>query len=191
MCFPYEVEKVSEAGAYFDSKVLPGLWSATTKLTGKLKVSLGRRLSAGAFEKRYLQWLCEEQRFLKVRGIRIRSPVPMEWEQIYVSLMLNRPSRERPNARRGVDEVSREESLEDLRPEPSRSPDMRAVAPQRLSIGEVLQRCPDRLVILGGPGTGKTTLLSYLALKFARGQAREALGLEEQRLPIFIPLRDQ
>jgi HEAT repeat protein/energy-coupling factor transporter ATP-binding protein EcfA2 len=46
------------------------------------------------------------------------------------------------------------------------------------------------LVIIGAPGAGKTTLLKYLALCFARHQTKERLQLDEERLPIFIALRD-
>ena len=171
-------------------KILPGLWQALVRLWDKLGASLGRRLSAAKFEQRYLEWLCEEQHFLKVRGIRTRSPVAVELEKVYVSLTLSRPSRERPEAKTGVEVMLEKEWPEGMRPEPGRRPDMRAEEPERLSIGEVLQRCPERLVILGGPGTGKTTLLSYLILKFAREQAKEKLELDEKRLPILIPLRE-
>ena len=171
-------------------KILPGLWKAIVRLWEKLRASLGRRLSAAEFERRYLEQLCEEQRFLKVRGIRTRSPVAVELEKVYVSLALNMPSRDRPEAKIGMEAMLEKELPEGVRPEPGRRPDMRAEEPERLSVGQVLQRCPERLVVLGGPGTGKTTLVSYLALKFARGQAEEALGLDEKRLPILIPLRE-
>ena len=48
-------------------KILPGLWKAVTKLWEKITVGLDRRLSTEKFERRYLDWLCEEHRFLKVR----------------------------------------------------------------------------------------------------------------------------
>lgn len=58
-----------------------------------------------------------------------------------------------------------------------------------VSINEALNsgRC---LAVIGAPGAGKTTLLRYLALTYARQQARERLDLSEERLPVFIVLRD-
>ncbi len=65
---------------------------------------------------------------------------------------------------------------------------------ERRSIAEALHR-PDRrgFVILGDPGSGKTTFLHFLALAYARG-AEEAAQLlripvaETDRLPIYVPL---
>jgi hypothetical protein len=57
------------------------------------------------------------------------------------------------------------------------------------SVGEAMGR-HQRLLVRGAPGCGKTTLLRYVALKYARGQAAEELGLAETRLPIYLPLRD-
>ncbi|MGE0684812.1 MAG: NACHT domain-containing NTPase, partial [Candidatus Binatia bacterium] len=58
-----------------------------------------------------------------------------------------------------------------------------------LSLTEALQH-HSSLAIIGSPGAGKTTLLKYLALSFARRQARERLELDEDRLPIVIYLRN-
>lgn len=45
------------------------------------------------------------------------------------------------------------------------------------------------MVILGGPGAGKTTTLSYALLMFTQKKAEEKFGIRERLLPIYIPLR--
>jgi Cdc6-like AAA superfamily ATPase len=67
---------------------------------------------------------------------------------------------------------------------------------KHLTLEEILQKSV-RLAILGGPGTGKTTLLSYLANIFAKNtllqnptHPQNILGISENLLPILLPLRE-
>jgi len=59
-----------------------------------------------------------------------------------------------------------------------------------LSIAETLSRYP-HLLVVGAPGSGKTTLSRWLAVIFAMQQHRERLGehFQQQRLPIVLELR--
>ncbi len=45
-----------------------------------------------------------------------------------------------------------------------------------------------KVVILGRPGSGKTTMLRYVALMLAEGQAKKELGLSDDPIPIFLEL---
>ncbi|MBE7556432.1 MAG: NACHT domain-containing protein [Anaerolineales bacterium] len=59
---------------------------------------------------------------------------------------------------------------------------------RRVSVNQALREYP-QMVILGDPGAGKTTLLKYITLAFAQ-QRSDRLGLDEERLPIFLRLYD-
>jgi HEAT repeat protein len=55
-----------------------------------------------------------------------------------------------------------------------------------LELEEALAVC-QHMVLLGGLGAGKTSILLYLGLTFAQGVA-DRLGLDESRLPVYISL---
>jgi hypothetical protein len=57
-----------------------------------------------------------------------------------------------------------------------------------LSVFEALNES-DKQVILGVPGSGKSTFMMYLALTFAKGQSKERLQINEDKLPIFVSVQ--
>ena len=55
------------------------------------------------------------------------------------------------------------------------------------SLGAILNGHP-RVAILGDPASGRTTILAYLSIMFARGEAGQTLGAYLERLPVYISL---
>ena len=137
-------------------------------------------------EGRYLNWVVNQHRFLNITGLRTRVPVKVELERVYVSLTVD----PRSLARMGADE-------EALRQRPG-AKDLERLTErqeqQKLDIAAALKYIDHErtsgLVILGGPGTGKTTVLKYLALTFARRLQEERLDQSDPLLPIFVTLRN-
>lgn len=123
----------------------------------------------------YIEHILNTHVTLNLRGIRSNQPINVEIESIYISLFIEEQAIKFQKDRRT--KVAEE--------------------PRLASVNEALQN-GRRLVILGGPGSGKTTCLSYLALTFARAIKigsneiiHERLGIRnETLLPIFLPLRE-
>ena len=61
---------------------------------------------------------------------------------------------------------------------------------KKTPLEEVLNENP-RLVVLGDPGSGKTTFLKFLALTFAKGQGQstKTLNIDKAFLPIIVPIK--
>ncbi|MCG3208380.1 MAG: Hercynine oxygenase [Anaerolineae bacterium] len=140
---------------------------------------------------RYLAHIIEANRRLQLQGIRSAGElISIELEQVYITLTATIRQR-----RADVDEAWLKESA-GLAPGESRrrvaagGDDLTAVPVQQALANHAW------LVVLGDPGCGKTTLLRYLALTYARDWAGESglvkrrLNLAERRLPILLPLRD-
>jgi formylglycine-generating enzyme required for sulfatase activity len=145
---------------------------------------------------RYLQHVIDANSHLQLQGIRSSSGlVSIELEEIYITLTATE-RRTVKDEQQWIDEMSHLAPGEAQRLGWTMSDRPRATMQQvKVKVQEAL-RDHSRLVVLGDPGCGKTTLLKYLALTFARTQAGEGdfvkqrLELDEKRLPILLPLRD-
>jgi formylglycine-generating enzyme required for sulfatase activity len=142
-----------------------------------------RSLSSQDALRYYLENIIAAHQHLRLQGIRAGSqPLSVALEKVYVSLT-------------AVDQRA-------AKTEPAPGLDFRESG--SLTIAEALNRYR-RLVIIGDPGCGKTTLLSYIALTYARslrslteaGKAggentvQKRLRLNEfDCLPVLLPLRN-
>ncbi|WP_300449131.1 SUMF1/EgtB/PvdO family nonheme iron enzyme [Accumulibacter sp.] len=148
---------------------------------------------------RYLQHLISQHRTLQLQGIRSGGKlVNIELDRIYVTLRTTR----QPTQRQTVDWLTDETALapgEGCRGDDptlaGRSADEARRETTQISVNQALAE-HRRLVVLGDPGCGKTTLLRYLTLLYARDladatrQVADRLELDESGvLPIFLPLR--
>ncbi len=148
----------------------------------------------------YLARVIDENARLQLQGIRSASGlVSIALEEVYITLTAT--------VRQTVtDEEAWIEEMAGLAPGEAKrrgfAHPRESVQQVKVQVQEALALHP-RLVVLGDPGCGKTTLLRYLALTYARDWAddgrpatddgdwvKERLGLNERRLPVLLPLRD-
>ena len=147
---------------------------------GTVNVSLtptaAKQLPYPAARQQYLNHLIATYQHLRLQGISAgSSPLSVSLEKVYVSLT-------------AMDQRS-DGSLERQRKTDLHDEHLHG----GLSIAAAMQRYK-RLVVIGDPGCGKTTLLAYLALTYARQDVevtKERLALAEaDYLPIILPLRN-
>jgi HEAT repeat protein len=164
-----------------------------------------QRLSRPPAQKRAVRDFCSRliaaNEYLDFRGIlQMREILRLRVEDLYVPLwaMLEAarqpfpreagriqrvPTSVHPPSRGGGNIIEGDQALVKELVQWGRMPD------RRVGVAQALREHP-RLVILGDPGTGKSTLLRLIALTFARGDhfVAKRFQLQEDRLPLLIPI---
>ena len=129
-----------------------------------------RALNSSDLKESYLDFVYTEHSRLKLFGFLSRANIDVQLLHVFVSLRFSNPVRELH-----------------LKQIPALIKDDQITTPAK-----VLQKAIDEnkaLLILGGPGYGKTTLMKYFAVCCRTIEGRELLLLKEPLIPIFIPLR--
>ena len=127
----------------------------------------------------YLQAVLIEHRHLPTQGFETTLRVPIELERVYINMKAQIHTHEYDLTLKGkkkMEERIREEQLSSL--------DIKAAfeASERHKIND--------MVILGDPGSGKTTLLKYILVLLIEGKGSEKLGIKNEIIPFFAPLRE-
>jgi formylglycine-generating enzyme required for sulfatase activity/energy-coupling factor transporter ATP-binding protein EcfA2 len=145
---------------------------------------------------RYLDHVIDSNQRLQLQGIRSSGElVSIELEKIYVTLCTIAGKSRKEEERwldREVEALPGETLRQEMR---SFEPPQQGLERMELKIQQALYK-HQRLVVVGDPGCGKTTLLCYIALTYARnwteaqGLVQKRLGLPNPRLPILLFLRD-
>jgi formylglycine-generating enzyme required for sulfatase activity len=122
---------------------------------------------------RYLLHLLDRYRYLEFKGMGVVDRVPMKLalQDLYVPL--------RGYAELPIADISGPASTQ------TESDPRAGTLPRNASVVDIVQKSPG-VVLLGDPGSGKTTVLKYLALCLATGRG-DLVGLGAL-LPILVPL---
>ena len=128
----------------------------------------------------YREYLRATYELLDFRGIlQTQNVLRLPLEALYVPL---RGSTIAPQQRRKLDRSNKPEAINQQSIIPSEEAGS-------VPLHALIQNTP-RLVILGDPGTGKSTLMKYIMLTVLRNQGRERLGLTSAWLPILFPIAE-
>ncbi|MBM3475676.1 MAG: NACHT domain-containing protein [Armatimonadetes bacterium] len=141
---------------------------------------------AQRFERLYRAWLAEDTSRIRLLGIRTPEVVDFDLETAWVDLGVaalrqTAPAGELPEE---LEEIA---SLETVRRRLRRA---RHEAGEPAGSVDAMLAVQRRLVIVGAPGSGKTTLMRYLAHLAAKGELRKVgRRLREDRLPFLFLVR--
>ncbi|MCK4760885.1 MAG: NACHT domain-containing protein [Candidatus Aminicenantes bacterium] len=127
------------------------------------------KLAERRFLKRYFEHIIFTHQFLKIVGFNTAGISRPQLEEVYISLRVSNFDLSY-KVKNGI------------------STDNDCNENKSIPFSKALKQCK-KMVILGTPGAGKTTILSYTLLMFARNKAERQFEIKDKLIPIFIPLR--
>lgn len=129
-------------------------------------------LAANGRHRQYLDWVAEEHGFVDFRGMGMPQFRRQQIEDVFVEPDVLGTDEGKKNEYDGPDEATR----------------WRESQPQKALASEIILKL-DRLVVVGHPGNGKTTLLRWLAYRAACGKL-SGIDAKAYITPIYIRLAD-
>jgi hypothetical protein len=127
-----------------------------------------------AAERAYLRGVVERYGRIEIRGLQLSARVHQDLEIAYVPLHVEEaapPAAEKHKGERAV-----------------KGAVWRAMLRSRVPVASAVANHP-RLLVVGGPGSGKSTLIAYFATRAARGELAKELGWDKEPVPFVIPVR--
>jgi len=140
--------------------------------------------------RQYMDYLVQSYQYLDFKGIPQleKLPVRLPLEKVYVALRARARMPKGEAWERRLRIAGREFGplMGEMPPQRPLTPEEKEAAGAPVPVAEALARHRG-LVVLGDPGSGKSTFLKYLAVSLSRGAAAE-LGLAEAYLPMLMPV---
>ncbi len=136
-----------------------------------------------AAERLYLREIEKKYGNIEIRGLQLSARVYQDLEIAYVPLFVDvaMPPEDKPVAAGDGDDARALQSI--------------AAMARHLGLGRSRMPAPralgkhSRLLLVGAPGSGKSTLIAYFAARAARGRLAEDAGLSTRPIPFVLPVR--
>ena len=164
---------VKNPAIIFGAILIPILIFAAKILSGQTQLpNVTRWWSRQKHRRRYWRQLKDEHGSINLIGFQASANLPVRTLEVFVALRLM----EQSHGGRMEESFEREND--------------RALSPEKVLQRAFFSQRPKRvLLIIGDPGSGKTTLMKYYVMCCLDKSGRQQLGLPRLLLPVFVPLR--